>query len=122
MKKVLIVDDNQDYVELMSEFMSGEGFKVSKATNGKSAIQELEDSQDIDVIITDILMPELDGIGLIKFTKSLDKKITIIALSGGGLTITSEDVLKTVEDQVDLILQKPVSLASLVDHINTLTA
>lgn len=122
MKKILIVDDNKDYVELISEFLSGEGYAVSTACNGREAIATLEQVGEFDLIITDVLMPDIDGIGLINYIKSAGKDVPVIALSGGGLTINSEDVLKTIEDRVNVVLQKPVSLANLVSRVDELTA
>ena len=122
MKKILIVDDNKDYVELISEFITGEGYAVCTAGNGREAITAMEQIGDFDLVITDVLMPDIDGIGLINYIKSSEKNIPVIALSGGGLTINSEDVLKTIEDKVNLVLQKPVSLANLVSRVDELTA
>ena len=122
MKKILIVDDNKDYVELISEFITSEGYAVSTACNGREAISTIEQTGDFDLVITDVLMPDIDGIGLINYIKSSERNIPVIALSGGGLTINSEDVLKTIEDKVNLVLQKPVSLANLVSRVDELTA
>ncbi|MGN7437173.1 MAG: response regulator [Alcanivorax sp.] len=121
MHKILIVDDNKDYLELISQFMGDEGYDVDTAVNGREAIQKLEENPDYDLIITDVLMPDIDGFGLIQFINNMDKAIPIIALSGGGFTINSEDVLSTVESLVSIVYQKPVSLAQLVSKATELT-
>jgi CheY-like chemotaxis protein len=60
MKKVLIVDDEEDLLKVLGKRLTVEGYSVIKATNGKDAIA-LAKSQHPDIIILDIIMPEMDG-------------------------------------------------------------
>src|SRR5512133_1498243 len=81
-KTVLIVDDSESIREVVSFTLENEGYKVLIGIDGKDALKFL-DGQDIDLIITDLHMPEMDGISLIKEVRKMDKysRIPILFLT-----------------------------------------
>ena len=64
--KILVVDDDKDIVELLSIYVKNEGYEVEKAYNGKEALTKLHTNPDIALMILDIMMPEMDGMEVIK--------------------------------------------------------
>lgn len=67
--KILCVEDNKDSLELLKVFLEGSGYEVSTATNGIEALDEARKSRP-DVIVSDIMMPEMDGFELCRRIKS----------------------------------------------------
>lgn len=61
-KKILIIDDDKDLRDYISDILTEKGFEVVTAINGKDGLSKL-DKSDFDLVITDIQMPELDGVG-----------------------------------------------------------
>ena len=91
--RVLIVDDEKDFVEMFSLRLEGQGEKVFTAYSGKEALKVLEDST-IDVVILDIRMPGMDGIDTLKQIKSLYPIVEVILLTGHGSTETAVEGMK----------------------------
>ena len=91
--KVLIVDDERDFVEMFSLRLEQQGEKVSTAYSGKEALKVL-DHVAIDVVILDIRMPGMDGIDTLKQIKQLHPIVEVILLTGHGSTETAVEGMK----------------------------
>ena len=92
--KVLIVDDEKDFVELFSLRLKGRGERVYTAFSGKQALEVLKETS-IDVVILDVRMPEMDGIDTLKQIKALYPIVEVILLTGHGSTETAVEGLKS---------------------------
>lgn len=85
-QKVLIVDDDKFLVNMYSLKFSKEGFEVHAANKGEEALEKLRDGLEPDIILLDVVMPSLDGIGLlekIKQDKSAEKSFIIMLTNQG---------------------------------------
>ena len=91
--KVLIVDDERDFVEIFSLRLETQGEKVSTAYSGKEALAIL-DEKAIDVVILDIKMPGMDGIDTLKQIKKRYPIVEVILLTGHGSTETAVEGMK----------------------------
>ena len=91
--KVLIVDDEKDFVEMFSLRLEGQGEKVSTAYSGQEALKVLENIA-IDVVILDIRMPGMDGIDTLKQIKNLYPRVEVIMLTGHGSAETAVEGMK----------------------------
>ena len=91
--KVLIVDDEKDFVEMFSLRLKEQGEKVSTAHSGKDALKVLENIA-IDVVILDIRMPGMDGIDTLRQIKILHPIVEVILLTGHGSTETAVEGMK----------------------------
>lgn len=80
---ILLVDDDNQFRAMLSEALTGEGFQVQEASDGLQALK-LYQSQPADLVITDLVMPEKEGLEMIKEIKELFTGVKIIAISGGG--------------------------------------
>lgn len=78
--KILIVDDDKDIVELLSIYVKNEGYDVEKAYNGKEAITKINTNPDIDLMILDVMMPQLEGMAVVRAVRK-DSQIPILMLS-----------------------------------------
>jgi YesN/AraC family two-component response regulator len=82
MKSILVVDDNQMMRKLIRNLFHGEDIDIKEATNGMEGLDFLKQNE-VDLIITDIIMPKMEGIELIMNIRRDFPKIKIIAISGG---------------------------------------
>lgn len=82
-KLVLIVDDKPVVREIIAVVLSMYGYRCIEASNGCEAIM-MYDSHPVDLVITDIYMPQKDGLSLISELKVKDPDVKIVAMSGGG--------------------------------------
>ncbi|MBU4237274.1 MAG: response regulator [Proteobacteria bacterium] len=92
-EKILVVDDEPEILETISEFLSEQGFRVTTAASGEEAITCLA-ADSFPLMITDMKMPGMTGLGLLKFAKQMDKDIEVIVLTGYGTMENAIDVLK----------------------------
>jgi CheY-like chemotaxis protein len=95
MPVILLIEDDNDLRKMLLKLLEREGYEVVEASNGKEALNMVTYLLP-DLVITDIIMPEQDGIGTINQLKKLSKNIKIIAISGGGRML-SEDYLNIAQ-------------------------
>lgn len=106
-KNILIVDDSDDIRSMLTGWLEGAGAKVIGCEDGKEAISQLE-RDDFDLVITDILMPNEDGVSVIRALKQGKRPIPVLAISGGGARHSSHWLLKISQALgVDAVLHKP---------------
>ncbi len=116
--KVLIVDDEQDVLEFLSYNLSKEGFEVFRADNGKIGV-ELAKKENPDVILLDVMMPEMDGIETCRTLRELPQfENTIIAF----LTARTEDYSQIAgfETGADDYISKPIKPRVLISRLKAL--
>ena len=91
--RVLLVDDEKDFVEMLSLRLQEAGEKVSAAYSGKESLETLE-KNNIDVVILDIKMPGMDGIETLREIKKRFPLVEVIMLTGHGSTETAVEGMK----------------------------
>jgi CheY-like chemotaxis protein len=96
MSHILVIEDDKFFSELLVELLKQDGHVVSLATDGAKALQLLS-TQRPDLIITDILMPNMDGVELIMALAKQDNRIPVIAMSGGRRSISPEFSLESAK-------------------------
>jgi CheY-like chemotaxis protein len=117
---ILLVDDN-DFILLMLEKYISEcpEYKVFKVTNGQEAMNILS-KHKFDLVVTDILMPEKDGIELINEIRKMKNYIPVIAISGGDEGGDTENYINFACYFADETLTKPVAKREFLDCIRML--
>ena len=90
---ILLVDDDAPFRESVRDILEIEGYQVIECGDGKEALPILE-KQQIDLMITDILMPEIEGIELVSKTKKIKPTLNIIGMTGGGRMVSADKVRK----------------------------
>lgn len=122
--RVLIVDDNADMRSFSKLVLQRAGFEAEAVPDGRRAL-ELQRKHPADVLVTDIFMPEPDGIELIQRFKSKFPRIKVVAITGGAhLTGRGGKEALYVAKQVgaEAVLEKPFAPETLVATIKGLTA
>jgi len=114
MTHVLVVEDDEQILNLLLELLDEEGYAVTGAANGRAALQVLETSHP-DLIITDIMMPEMDGIALCSHihTDPSIAGIPIIVCSAGSNKPLLENCSYTA------FLPKPFAISAVVDAVES---
>ena len=92
MARILIIEDNSQLRIMLSKMLEREGYEVVGAPNGKKGI-EINREKPADLIITDILMPEMPGSRVISKLRRECPSLKIIAISGGGSIYGPDDYL-----------------------------
>ncbi|MEE6450109.1 response regulator transcription factor [Gottfriedia acidiceleris] len=113
--KVLVVDDDPNIRELISIFLSGEGYTVIEAENGQEALTILEEN-NIQIVVVDVMMPEVDGYELTKEVKKY-YDIPILMVTAKG---ESQDKLKGFDLGVDDYVVKPFDPLEIVARVKAL--
>lgn len=118
-ERILIIDDEEMIREGLKTTLELEGYQVLICNDGKEALRSLPLFQP-DLVITDIIMPEADGIEIIITLRNMPIPPKIIAISGGG-RISAGDHLKSARQLgAANTLTKPFSSAELLDSIRNL--
>ncbi|ADR19445.1 response regulator [Calditerrivibrio nitroreducens] len=111
--KILIVDDEEHTRLGYAEVLKLEGYSVDSAENGREAFFKLQE-MDFDVVVTDLRMPELDGMGLIDRIRQLKNNQKIIIITAFG---TFKTYKQAKDAGVTLFLNKPVRAKDLKEAI-----
>jgi len=117
MAKILVVDDDKMQCTLVKRILQQEGHIVYTATCGNEGFQ-IADSKKIDLVFTDIVMPEMDGIELVRKLLSTNKDLPVVVISGDDLGKTY--FTNAYELGVKACLEKPVSKRDILELVEQL--
>lgn len=116
MKKILIVDDEAEIRELIRDFLIKENFKTEFACNGREALEKLADRQNnFDLVILDIMMPEIDGTEMIKILRKFSD-VPVIFLTSKNEEI---DKILGLEIGADDYITKPFNPREMIARVKT---
>lgn len=110
--KILIVDDEPEYLDILAERMEGRDFEVDKARNGMEALERLSGNTTYDAIVMDMMMPGMDGLETLKRIREKHPDMQVILLTGHA----------TVQKGVDAIKMGALDFLEKPAEIETLTA
>ena len=115
-KSILVVDDEQIIRESLSFVLKNEGFTVAESSNGKEAL-ERQEAEPFDIIITDIEMPHMKGVELLKHVRQRTPQTSVIIVTAFGSVETAIAALR--EGAADYIL-KPLNFDDVICRIKKL--
>jgi len=116
--KILLVEDDEGLLCVLERMLTGAGLEVRTARNGKEALTKL--TPEIDVVISDIIMPEMDGLDLLRRIRKETPGTRIIAISGGGIQ-DKEHVLEIARHMgAGKVLAKPFTSEQLLGAVREL--
>ncbi len=113
MNTILIVDDEPNYLIVISELLKEEGFETITAANGQKAL-EIVKHTDLDLIITDMKMPGMDGFALLRETKAISNNLPVIMITAFGEV---EKAVHAMQSGAFTYLTKPFNNDELVASI-----
>jgi DNA-binding response OmpR family regulator len=115
--KLLIVDDDEEIQSTLKDFLIKKGYEVFSASDGLEGLKLLETEEPgFDLVITDLVMPNISGVGLIAIIKKKFPGLPVIAITGWG---EHPEALAS-EVQADQVLEKPFGLSELEKSLKKL--
>lgn len=119
MTRILVIDDDAEIRQLLQQMLQRKGYQVLVAANGNQGTKLIQ-TEPIDLVITDIIMPEKEGIETIRELQRDFPHIKIIAISGGG-RINAQHILEAARSfGVTHTLAKPLTQQALLGAIEQL--
>jgi DNA-binding NtrC family response regulator len=116
MYRILLVDDEDGVRTLMAGFLRRKGHEVVEAASGRAALRALE-TELVDVVVSDINMPDVDGLEVIRSVRELQPGLPVVAVTGGGM-IPGSVLLRTAQAMGAMrTLGKPFGLQELLDSV-----
>jgi len=123
MKNILVIDDNEDYRKMLKIFIEKEGYNVSEVSNGRKGYEHFTNNKEkYNLIITDLFMPEIDGVQVAHLIKEDFPETKIIAITGGGCSDGRTDYLleRAKFHGADEVYHKCESIQKLISMIKKL--
>ena len=114
--KILVADDDKEIVELISIYLHNEGYEAVKAYDGKEAMEYVRSTPDIGLLILDIMMPELDGMQVVKALRK-ESQIPISMLTA---KTTDMDKIKGLVAGADDYITKPFNPLEVMARVKSL--
>jgi DNA-binding response OmpR family regulator len=116
---ILIIDDEQPVTAVLRQILGRAGYQTLVATDGKMGM-DLYAAHPVDLVITDIMMPERDGVEVIMQLRTRPAGVKILAMSGGG-RYGLMDFLDVAEKLgADAIIRKPFTTQQILDQVRSL--
>ena len=114
METILIVDDEKNYTLILSAVLEDEGFETLTANSGGEALRLLDDS-DVDLVLTDMKMPQMDGIELLENIRARNPDIPVVMMTAHG---TVERAVEAMQKGAHNFILKPFDNSSLIVYVN----
>lgn len=116
MQSILIVEDNENLIELYKQVLSKAGFVVFSAHDGEEALNLMKHTH-LDLIVTDVMMPKMDGYELAEFLRELENEIPILMITAKG---SLEDKKIGFRIGIDDYMVKPIDVQEMVLRVEAL--
>ena len=103
---ILVVDDEDQVREIISQFLNKLGYRIVSSTNGRDALTKIKE-QPVDLVLSDVRMPGLDGLQLLKAVKDMNPRIPVVLISG---YTDIEIVVEALKAGAENFLSKPIKM------------
>lgn len=130
--RILIVDDERSLREFLEIFLRKEGYEVSLASNGRDAIDRLERGEVFDLVLTDLMMPQVDGLGVLEAVKDRAPDTQVLVMTAFATTDTAIDAMKKGAfdyvqkpfkvDEIKVVIEKALDQRRLLEENRQLRA
>ena len=119
--RVLVIDDDDQMRALLRKVMEWSGYTVMEAENGRKGMQ-VQREHPAEIVVTDLIMPEQEGLETIRLMKKEFPDIKIVAISGGGRIGPDAYLPAALELGADLVYSKPFAVKEFMIKIRGLMA
>lgn len=108
--KILIIDDTEEVLSALCKYFKQKNYNVISASNGLDGLKVIDQEKDeLDIIITDLVLPNISGVAVISIVKKKYPQIPVIAITGWG----EHPEALAKEAKADLVMEKPFKLPAL---------
>jgi DNA-binding NtrC family response regulator len=107
--RILVVDDDTQMADTLLECLTKFGYRASAAYGGREGLSKFEHG-DFQLVITDLVMPEMDGMELLGAVKALDSRVMVMVITGQG---TIESAVKAIKNGAYDFIPKPLKMSEL---------
>jgi len=111
--RILVVDDLKDIRDMLLQILNGLGYEAYAANDGTEALEKLENNP-FDMVISDVKMPSMDGLSLLKLLKQRSPELPVVLIAGHNSSVT---LYKAAHYKADGFLQKPFRIAQLSEMV-----
>jgi CheY-like chemotaxis protein len=113
------MDDEVSVQRLFTQFLESHGYSIECCSNGVEGLEKMRES-NVDLVIVDIMMPEMDGLEVVQEIRKVNENLPIIAISGGMRHAAMNFVSFAQEFGANAVFEKPVALADLLESVKKL--
>jgi len=92
-KKILVVDDNKETCDILTEILAEEGYQTFFALSGRLALDTVKKKKP-ELVLLDIKMPKMDGIEVLKRIKKIDEEVVVVMITGYGALDTAKEAMR----------------------------
>jgi len=92
-KKILVVDDDKEICDILTEMLAEEGYQTFSALSGRLALDIVKKKKP-ELVLMDIKMPKMDGIEVLKRIKKIDKEVVVVMITGYGSLDTAKEAMR----------------------------
>ena len=117
-EKILLVDDESEFLDTLSERMRARGMDVTTSASAREALQAVE-GDSFDAVVLDLMMPGMDGLEALRILRQKDPKLQVILLTGHA---TVEKGVEAIKSGAMDLLEKPADIDTLTDKIRQASA
>ncbi len=118
---ILVIDDEKDILTLITKMLTAEGHDVIAAEDGLRGLELLHDFEDVEVVVTDLIMPKKEGIETIMEMHKIRPDLKVLAMSGGGRGGITTYLSTAKNIGAAATLAKPFRKQELLDALNELS-
>ncbi|HVU38219.1 MAG TPA: response regulator [Opitutales bacterium] len=111
--KILVLDDEQNYAEMLRDLLVQEGFRTEMVTRPLEALKAL-DAEEFNLVVADYKMPVMDGADFMERARSRQPNLPIIMVSG---LMNTPELVKVANMDVTLVLEKPLDIKAFISHV-----
>ena len=121
MTRILVADDDRDVRTALRDALTSEGYEVHTAPDGERAMQ-MHDKAPADILITDLFMPEQDGLETLQYFRARNPDLPIVVISGWKPGQKTDHLAVAQHAGANVVLRKPFELGELLARLETLVS
>ena len=114
-KKILLIEDDVSFCMMIQTFLQKKGFEVQSVYSFKEAEGIIKDDKELDLVLTDVRLPDSDGVEILKYIKKINSRIQVILMTGYTDIKTAVNVMKL--GAFDYV-EKPINSDEIITKIN----